>query len=210
MELTYHGGNCVVINHKKTRLVVDDNLDKLGLKNVRKEGDILLFTDMSSSPESEDKKVKFIVDSPGEYEIANASIMGIPAQSHVDKEGKKSIIYRLIIDDARIAVLGNIYPELSDKQLEDIGTVDILCIPVGGNGYTLDGTGAIGLIRKIEPKIVIPLHYADPAITYPVPQVDLETAVKAMSMEITETQDSIKPKGLETITNTRLIVLDRK
>lgn len=210
MELTYHGGNCVVINNKKTRLVIDDNLDKLGLKNVRKEGDILLFTDMASSKEAEDKKAKFIVNSPGEYEIADTSIMGIPAKSHVDEGGKNSIIYRLIISDTRIAVLGNIYPELSDKQLEDIGTIDILFVPVGGNGYTLDGAGAIGLIRKIEPKIVIPLHYADSAVKYPVAQADLETAVKAMSMEIAETQDSIKPKGLETIANTRLIVLNRK
>jgi L-ascorbate metabolism protein UlaG (beta-lactamase superfamily) len=190
--------------------VLDDNLDKLGLKNVRQEGDILLFTDMASSENVEDKKAKFIVNSPGEYEIANASIMGIPARSHIDKEGKNSIIYRLIMDDTRIAVLGNIYPELSDKQLEDIGTIDILCVPVGGNGYTLDGKGAIELIRKIEPKIVIPLHYADPAIKYPVAQDDLAGAQKAMSMEISETQDSIKPKGLETIANTRLVVLNRK
>ncbi len=209
MELTYHGGNCVVINSKKARLVIDDNLDELGLKTVRKEGDILLFTD-ASKEKNQDSKAKFVVDSPGEYEISNFSINGIPARAHIDEDGYNSIIYRIVASDVRIAVLGNIYPELSDKQLENIGTVDILCVPVGGNGYTLDGTGAIDLIRKIEPKIVVPVHYGDPAIKYAVPQADLETAVKAMSMEVTETEDSIKPKGLETITNTRLIVLNRQ
>jgi L-ascorbate metabolism protein UlaG (beta-lactamase superfamily) len=208
MELTYHGGNCIVINHKKTRLVVDDNLDKLGLKNVRKDGDILLFTDTSAGVK--DKKVKFVVNSPGEYEISNFSINGISARAHIGEDGKKAIIYRIIIDDVRIAIAGNIHPDLSDSQLEAVGTVDILVVPVGGNGYTLDGTGAIGLIRKVEPKIVIPVHYADKSVKYPVPQADLESAVKAMSMEIADTQDSIKPKGLETIGNTRLIVLNRR
>ena len=210
MELTYHGANCIVINNKKARLVIDDNLVKLGLKDVKKVGDILLFTDRAASEDINDKKVKFVVNSPGEYEISNVLIRGIPARSHVDKEGKNSIMYRVIMSDTRIVVLGNIYPELSDSQLEDIGTVDILCVPVGGNGYTLDGVGAISLVRKIEPKIVIPVHYADSAIKYPVSQTNLETAIKAMSMEISDTQESIKAKGLETIANTRLIVLKRQ
>lgn len=210
MELTYRGANCITINNKKTRLVIDDTLGKMGLKNVRKDGDILLFTDEAGSKDEAPKKAKFIVNCPGEYEISNFSINGIPARSHMDEEGANSIIYRIITSDVRIAVLGNIHPELTDDQLEEIGAVDILCIPVGGNGYTLDGAGAIGIIKKIEPKIVVPLHYRDKAIKYPVPQADLETALKAMSMEITETQDSIKQKGLETITNTRLVVLNRQ
>jgi L-ascorbate metabolism protein UlaG (beta-lactamase superfamily) len=210
MEITYYGANCVVISNKKTRLVVDDNLDKLGLKNIEKDGDILLFTDSAGADGYDHKKAKSVVNSPGEYEISNASIRGIPARAHVDENGKTAIIYKVIIDDTRIAIFGNIYPELSDSQLEDIGTIDILCTPVGGNGYTLDGTGAIGLIKKIEPKIVIPTHYADPKIKYPVPQTDLDAALKAMSMEAFETQDSLKPKGLEVIENTKLIVLNRQ
>ena len=56
--------------------------------------------------------------------------------------------------------------------------VDVLFVPVGGNGYTLDAIGALKIIKKIEPKIIIPTHYADKAIKYEVPQADLDEVMK--------------------------------
>ncbi len=64
-------------------------------------------------------------------------------------------MYKLIIEDVRVGVLGHIHPELDDKQLEALGTIDILLVPVGGNGYTLDSLEALKLIKKIEPKITL-------------------------------------------------------
>src|SRR5680860_42148 len=159
MEITYRGANCVVINNKKTRLVVDDNLDQLGLKKVSKEGDVRLYTAALGETKPATDKAKFVVDSAGEYEIAGASIRGIAARAHVDPEDspKQAVIYKIIVDDTKIVVLGNIYPELSDQQLENIGTVDILITPVGGSGYTLDAVGAISLAKKIEPKVIVPI-----------------------------------------------------
>lgn len=208
MEITYHGGNCVSITNKKTRVVVDDNLGELGLKSITQDGDILL---LSNPGQTKKPKAKFVSNLPGEYEVSNVSIRGIAARSHIaEKDNKDSIIYKLIINDLRIGILGHIYPSLDDNQLEALGTIDVLIVPVGGGGYTLDGTGAISLIKKIEPKIIIPTHYKDSGIKYPVPQADLETALKAMSLDVSDTLDSYKPKGLETIENTRLIVLNRK
>src|SRR5690606_31480754 len=91
---------------------------------------------------------RFTIASPGEYEVADVSVQGIAARSHMDEEGKTSAtIYRLLVDGIRVAVLGHIYPALNDEQLEAIGTVDIMFIPVGGNGYTLDSIGAQKLIK---------------------------------------------------------------
>src|SRR5205085_3062514 len=107
-------------------------------------------------------------------------------------------------------IIGHIYPELSEDQLESIGLVDVAIVPVGGNGYTLDGVGALQVIKKLEPKLVIPTHYADKAIKYEVPQVELAEALKGLAMEPTETVPKLKVKLNELSDTARLIVLERQ
>ena len=110
----------------------------------------------------------------------------------------------------RIAVLGHIYPDLSEDQLEVIGHVDIAIVPVGNNGYTLDGVGALQVIKKIEPKVVIPTHYADKAIKYEVSQAELAEALKNLGMEPAETLDKYKPNRAEWTDTAKLIVLNKQ
>jgi L-ascorbate metabolism protein UlaG (beta-lactamase superfamily) len=113
------------------------------------------------------------------------------------------------MDDLRIVVLGHVYPELSEEQLEALGTVDVLFVPIGGNGYTLDGIGALKLIKKIEPKLIIPTHWTDKGINYPVPQADLADALKNMGMEPKETVAKLKLKAGDLADVTQLVVLER-
>ncbi len=209
MEIEYCGANCFRITSKKASLVIDDNLDDLGLKSVTKPGDIALFTSAHSQPKA---AVKLVVDRPGEYEVSNVSIIGTSAQAHIDEPGQKSAtIYKLVVDDVRIAIVGHIYPDLKDSQLEAIGTVDLLLIPVGGNGYTLDSIGALKIIKKIEPKIVVPSHYADSKIKYQVPQQDLDEAVKGLAMEPKERLEKLKLKPADLNTEgTQLVILERQ
>ena len=207
MELTYYGANCVRINTKKAAIVVDDNLAGLGLKSVTKPTDITLHT-FKAVPTAESQ---FMADMPGEYEISGVIVHGVPARAHMDEEGKHSAtIYTVEADDIKVAVIGHIYPELSEDQLEQIGLVDIAVVPVGGNGYTLDGVGALKIIKAIEPKLVIPVHYADKAIKYEVPQAELADALKNLGMEPSETLDKYKPKSTDLTDTTRLIVLNRQ
>lgn len=208
MEIVYHGANCVSLNIKKATIVVDDNLKELGLKSVTKNGDITLFTgnrnDSGAQP-------KIIFDEPGEYEVSDTSVQGISARAHMDEEGKQSAtIYKIIGEDIRIAVVGHIYPDLNDRQLEALGTIDVLILPVGGNGYTLDPVGALKIIKEIEPKIIIPTHYDDESIKYEVPQQPLEEAVKGLAMEPKETLPKLKLKPGEISDITQLIILERQ
>jgi L-ascorbate metabolism protein UlaG (beta-lactamase superfamily) len=206
MELQYYGANCVRITTKKTSLVVDDNLDKLGLKSVTKPTDISLKTFIGSGSHSS----HFVADMPGEYEISGVIIHGISARAHMDKDdSKSSVIYRIEADDTRLVVIGHIYPDLSEEQLEQIGSVDVVVIPVGNSGYTLDGQGALSVIKKIEPKIVIPTHYADKTIKYEVPQIELTGSLKDMGMEISETVDKYKIRPGELADSTKVVVLSR-
>jgi L-ascorbate metabolism protein UlaG (beta-lactamase superfamily) len=206
VELQYFGANCIRINTKKATIVVDDNLEKLGLKTVTKSTDINLRThaEVPVHPSA------FSADMPGEYEIAGIVVNGIPARAHMDEAGKQSAtIYTIEADDVKVAVIGHIFPELSEEQLEKIGMVDVVVVPVGGNGYTLDGVGALQVIKKIEPKIVIPTHYGDLAIRYEVPQQELADGVKGLGMEVHETLDKFKFKPAEVSDVTRLVVLNR-
>jgi L-ascorbate metabolism protein UlaG (beta-lactamase superfamily) len=208
MEISYYGANCVKITTKKATIVVDDNLSKVGLKKLTKPTDISLRT---SSLIPELKEAKFSADMPGEYEISGVIIHGVGARAHMDEDSKKTgVIYTIEADDIRVAVAGHIYPELSEAQLEQIGMIDLLIVPVGGNGYTLDGVGALKVVKQLEPKIVIPTHYADKQIKYDVPQQELADALKGLAMEPAETVEKLKIKPLELTDSTRLIVLERQ
>lgn len=207
MEFQYYGGNCVRISTKNTVFVVDDNLAELGAKSITKPDNVALFTALpTTSPEA-----RLVITDPGEYEVSEVSIFGIAARSHMDEAGKKSAtIYKLLYEDTRVCVLGHIYPDLTEDELEEIGTVDILITPVGGNGYTLDGVGALSLIKQIEPKLIIPTHYADKALKYEVPQLPLEEALKGLSMEPKEPIAKFKPRPADYGETTQLVVLERQ
>lgn len=206
MELTYYGANCLRISTKKAQIVIDDNLGKLGLKSVTKASDLSLKT-FKDVPTHESA---FLADMPGEYEVADVAIHGVAARAHMDEEGKTSAtIFTIESGDLKAAFLGHIYPELSEEQLEAIGMVDILVVPVGNSGYTMDGVGALKLIKQIEPKVVIPTHYADKGVKYEVAQTDLAEALKNLAMEPSETLDKYKPKPGELSDTTHLVVLNR-
>jgi L-ascorbate metabolism protein UlaG (beta-lactamase superfamily) len=207
MDIQFYGANCVRITTKKASIVVDDNLAELGLKSIIKPTDICLNTSKLVKSRSE----HFTADTPGEFEISEVVIHGVAARAHMYEEDKQSaVIYTVSADDLKIAIIGHIYPELSDDQLEQIGLVDIAIVPVGNSGYTLDGVGALKVIKQIEPKVVIPTHFADKQINYEVPQTELAEALKSLGMEATDTLDKYKPKPTELTDTAQLIVLNRQ
>lgn len=185
-EIEYKGANGLIISSKKASIVIDPNLSVVGLKNLNVKDAVEVATEARFAVNSDDAKI--VIEGPGEYGVADFDIRGVAAQRHLDAETdpKLSTIYRIETGDIRAAVIGNIYEKLSESQLEDIGVVDVLVIPVGGNGYTLDATGAATITRQIDPKVVVPVHYADDAIKYEVPQLDLETFTGELGAPIEE------------------------
>lgn len=186
-EIEYKGANTVVITTKKATIVTDPKLSLAGLKDASVKDMIEIVTEDRFAIPSDD--VRLVIESPGEYGVADFDIHGIPAQRHLDSEAdpKASTMYRIQFSDLKVALLGNIYEKLNEEQLERIGVIDILIIPVGGNGYTLDATGAATITRQIEPRVVIPIHYADSGVKYEVPQGDLDLFVKELGAPVEET-----------------------
>lgn len=204
-EIEYKGANCVVINTKKAKLVVDPKLSLVGLKDYPVKNCVQLVTEDRFMIDSPDTIIN--INGPGEYGVSDFDIKGIAAQRHIDEPTAKklSTLYRIEINDSRIGVLGNIYEDLSDDQLEELGVVDILIIPVGGNGYTLDAVGAASLVRSISPKVVIPVHYQDKKIKYEVPQGELELFTKELGVDF-ETMAKYKSKQITSSSGTVSVI----
>ena len=72
------------------------------------------------------------------------------------------------------------YEHKDVSVLEALGTINVVIIPVGGNGYTLDADDAGTIIRQLNPNIVIPTHFDDGQTKYEVPQDNLEAFEKEM------------------------------
>jgi L-ascorbate metabolism protein UlaG (beta-lactamase superfamily) len=208
-DVEYKGGNAVVITTKKSKLVVDPKLSGLGLKDVNTKDAVVIATEESLVAGTSDSSL--VIDGPGEYEVGDFSIRGVAARRHIDTENdvNKATVYRVEIGDVRIAVLGNIDYRLNDDQLEEIGLVDIVIVPVGGGGYTLDATNAAALVRKIDCKVAIPVHYADKALHYEVPQEEVGVFVKEFGGEH-EVTPKYKVKSAASVpTSTTVIEITR-
>ena len=205
MDIEFFGANCIRLVTKRATIVVDDNLAHLGAKSITRDGDVVVSTqDVLAVAASKELK---IVEA-GEYEVQGVSVKGIQARAHTDQPGERTAtMYKFMAEDAHILVVGHVYPDLDDKQLEAIGRVDVMIVPVGGNGFTLDPLGALKLIRKIEPSTVVPTQYAVKGLRYEVPALELEEAIKNLAMQPKETVDKLKTKGMIAEQQTSLVVV---
>lgn len=204
-DIEYKGGNSVVVATKGLKLVSDPGLSMVGLKDVNAKDALTLATEPRFLADTTDARL--VIDGPGEYEIGDFSIRGIAATRHIDTEDvtPASTMYRIVIGEARIALLGNIAGNLNEDQLEAIGVVDIVIIPVGGGGYTLDAVSAARLIRQIDPKVVVPIHYADNGVKYEVPQDELKLFTDELGV-LVETVEKYKVKSLAALPAAMTIV----
>lgn len=209
MDIEYKGGNTIVISTKKATVVVDPKTSLVGLKDTVVKDAVEIATEERFALNSESSRLH--IEGPGEYGFADFDIAGIAAQRHLDAETepKVSTVYRIQAAGFRVGVLGNIYEKLSEEQLEGLGVLDILVIPVGGGGYTLDPVGAATLVRQIEPKAVIPVHYNDTTLKYEVPQLELSEFVSQLGAPVEQTakykvkSDASLPETLTVIELTR-------
>lgn len=198
-DIEYKGGNTVVLATKGTTVVADPKLSVVGLKDINTKDLVELATEERFIVRNPDAKL--VVEWAGDYEFGDFSIHGASARRHIDAGSSEmlSTIYRIGIGETNVALLGNIDPKLSEDQLEALGVIDILILPVGGGGYTLDATSAAAVVRQIEPKVVIPVHYADDTLKYEVPQDTVDTFIKELGAPVEESGGRYKVKGASSI-----------
>lgn len=204
-DIEYKGGNTVIISGKQSSIVFDPRLSVVGLSDIRLKDRIEALTEARFGLDH--STARLVVSSPGEYEMADFAIRGIAATRYIDtpEQERQAVIYRVELADVRVAVFGNIQAKLSEEQLESIGVVDILILPVGGGSYTLDATDAVALVAAVEPKVVIPVHYAEPALKYEVPQEPLN-AFTAKLGALIETTSKYKIKSASSLPSALTVI----
>jgi len=168
MKIAWYGQSCFrfiikVNGGEKITLFIDPFEKEIGLTPPRGSADIVIV----SHNHFDHNNVKalggnpFVIDGPGEYDVKKVYIKGIYS-FHDDKKGEERGINTISIveaEDLKVCHLGDLgQKELTDNQLEKIGEVDVLMIPVGGN-FTINGSEAVKIINQIEPRVVIPMHY---------------------------------------------------
>ena len=163
MNIIWYGQSCFKIQSKDIVLITDPFDKKIGLRPPFGSADIVTISHDHYDHNNFQviKNNPFVIDSAGEYEIKKVTIKGIDS-CHDNQEGKErgqNVIYKIEMEGINICHLGDFGQDtLINGQLEKIGQVDILFIPVGGVS-TIDWKSASAIISQIEPRIIIPMHY---------------------------------------------------
>ena len=168
MEIKYFGHSSFLIKTKTAKVVTDPyDSEMVGLKFPKTEADIVTVSHQhkdhnnTKAVQSPDSNIQpLIIDMPGEFEKMGARIFGF--QSYHDKtkgtERGENILYKIEAEGISVLHCGDLGVIPEESFLEAIGDIDILMVPVGGF-YTIDSDEAVQLVKKIEPAIVIPMHY---------------------------------------------------
>lgn len=168
MDIQYLGHSSFKIRGKTATVITDPfDSDMVGIKYKKRKADIVTI---SHEHEDHNKKeniedAKKVLIGPGEYEISQVSIIGVPSY-HDDKKGEKrgrNTIFVFEMDGLRICHLGDLGHKLEEKHLDAIGAVDILMVPIGGK-FTIGSKVAAEVVRTVEPSIIIPMHYLMPSM----------------------------------------------
>lgn len=216
MQITWHGQSFFEIAVKsadniETKIAVDPYDESIGLKLPKITADILLVSHQHTDHNNAKAITgpSFLIDSPGEYEIKDVFVKGIPA-FHDNTEGKERgevVIYKLEAEGLQLCHLSDLgQKELTPEQLDQIGAVDILMIPVGGT-FTIDAKQASEIVAQIEPRIVIPMHYKLPKLKVDIDEVDKFLKVMGAEKVAPEKKLKISPRYLP-LEETKIIILE--
>jgi L-ascorbate metabolism protein UlaG (beta-lactamase superfamily) len=151
MELTYHGHSCVRLRGREMTVVVDPPQTTLpGL--AKGTAGIIVRTEGATDPErlrAHEGEIQEVCGA-GEFEIGGVSILGLAAG--------ETTVMRVAVDDVRVVVAGRLRRQLTEEEIDSLGHVDVLVIPVGG-GDALGAIDAAKLVNAVEPSIVVPARY---------------------------------------------------
>ena len=179
MKINWYGQSLFQIitrpnKNSEVKIVIDPFNEDLGLRFPRLEADILLVSHQSHSNVKNVGGDPFLIEGPGEYEIKDIFIRGISSFQNQTKEkkGDANTIYTIESEGIKVCHLGAFnQKELSEEQLDRIGELDILMIPIGGD-YTISVKEVPKIMSQAEPHITIPMNYALPKLKMKLDSLD--------------------------------------
>jgi len=163
MDIKYFGVSSFLIKSKDAKLVTDPFDSYIGYKLPKTDANIVTIShdhkDHNNVSAVEGNPL--VINMPGEFEKNEIRVFGFQS-SHGEDRGN-NILFKIEVEGLSILHCGDLGVVPDEKFLETIGDVDVLMVPVGGT-YTLNAEQAIELIKRIEPSIVIPMHYNYPKL----------------------------------------------
>ena len=147
---------------------------------------------------------------PGEYEVAGVSVIGVPTYHDSEKGARhgRNTVYLIEIDDVRICHLGDLGHKLEDAEAEAVASPDVLLVPVGGQS-ALNAAQAAEVVRQLEPRYVVPMHYSIPGLKLELDPID--RFLKEMGVASSEPQLKLSvQKSSVTEYETKVVVLEPK
>jgi len=211
MEITWYGHSCFRLRGKGATVVTDPYSGEYGYTLPRIRADIVTIS--HHHPDHDYvrgiKGNPKVVDGPGEYEIRGVFITGIPT-FHDRRRGRdrgSNTVFLFDIDDLRVCHLGDLGHVLDQAQVEVLGDIDVLLIPVGSVS-TINAAQAAEVVSLLEPKIVIPMHYKTEVLTLKLDPVD--KFLKEMGVGGLTPQESLKVTKSSLPEETQVVVLQYK
>lgn len=208
MKIKYLGHACFKITTNKGIRIMTDPFDEtVGYEVPKDEVDIV-----TTSHEHFDHN--YIEGPTGDFEVVNKvgnfyvkdiPITGI-ATYHDKEQGSKrgsNVVYIFTIGDLKVCHLGDLGHIPDSKQLDAIGEIDVLMIPVGGI-YTIDAEEAKDVVDLIKPKIIIPMHYKTDDLKFELGSLDdftkyFDNVEKINSQEVEINKYTISDAGMKVI-----------
>lgn len=193
MQIHYFGLSSFKIICREATVITDPFDKKTGLTPPRGNADILILAEKTNPTYSATSGISgepFLINDPGEYDVKGVTITGLPL-----KQGERYVTAYLIeTEDIKILNLSHIKEfNMKEEDIEDLGEIDILIVPVGG-GDVLDASEAAKVVNQVEPKLVIPSHYQIPGLN--LKSGKLETFIKEMGGK-SETMEKLMIKKKE-------------
>ena len=210
MDVTWLGHGCFRLRGRNAAVVTDPYPPAIGLKLSRMDADLVTVShDHENHSYTQVVREAYEIRGPGEYEVAGVYVVGVPAFHDSEKGAKrgKNTIYLIEIDDVRICHLGDLGHSLGDAEAETVASADVLLVPVGGR-TAINAAEAAEVVRQIEPRYVVPMHYAIPGIKLQLDPVD--RFLKEMAVASADPQPKLSVQKSSGEYETKVVVLEPK
>ncbi len=210
MDVTWLGHGCFRLRGRGAAVVTDPYPPAIGLKLPRLDADLVTVShEHENHNYTQIVREAYEIRGPGEYEVAGVSVIGVPSFHDSDKGAThgRNTIYLIEIDDVRICHLGDLGSALDDAEAEAISAADVLLVPVGGR-TVINAAQAAQVVRQLEPRFVVPMHYAIPGL-----KLELDTLdrfLKEMAVTAAEAQPKLSVQASSGEYETKVIVLEPK
>jgi len=162
MEITWYGRACFRLKGRDATVITDPSPPSTGFVAGKHDVDLLTI----SHSHADHSYVRSItagltLTRPGEYEFHDLLVNSIRTFHDAERGARRgeNIVFAFEVDGVHIAHLGDLGHLLTEEQLAELGPIDVLLVPAGGN-FTLTPAEAAEVAAQISPKIVIPMHYA--------------------------------------------------